>query len=75
MKIGLKAALRCRQEFFTQQVINTCQWNTIPNSLPKYLVNAKSINSCKSELENFWKRHGVQKAFEALNQFPFKSQV
>ena len=60
-KTGLKKALSCRQEFLTQRVINT--WNSLPASV----VNAKSVNSFKSgdELDNFWKRYGVQKAFEA----------
>ena len=38
--------LRCRQEFFLQRVID--EWN----KLPPQVVNAPSVNSFKSELEN-----------------------
>ena len=38
--------LRCRQEFFSKRVID--EWN----KLPPQVVNAPSINSFKSELEN-----------------------
>ena len=48
--------LRCRQEFFSQRVIES--WNKLPDQV----VNAVSINSFKSELENYWKRYGVLKA-------------
>ena len=48
--------LRCRQEFFSQRVID--EWN----KLPPQVVNAPSVNFFKSELENHWKRYGVLKA-------------
>ena len=48
--------LRCRQEFFSQRVID--EWN----KLPPQVVNAPSVNFFKSELENHWKRSGVLKA-------------
>ena len=58
-KSGLNKALKCRQDFFTQRIVNS--WN----SLPKYVVNAKSVNSFKSELDNYWKRYGVKTALKA----------
>ena len=48
--------LRCRQEFFSQHVID--EWN----KLPPQVVNVPSVNSFKSELENHLKRYGVLKA-------------
>ena len=48
--------LCCRQEFFSQRVIES--WNKLPDQV----VNAVSINSFKSEHENYWNRYGVLKA-------------
>ena len=47
---------RCRREFFSQREMKSC------NKLPDQVVNAVSINSFKSELENYWKRYWVLKA-------------
>ncbi|XP_038064885.1 uncharacterized protein LOC119735252 [Patiria miniata] len=58
-KSGMNKALRCRQDFFSQRVVNT--WN----DLPSYVVNAKTTNSFKHELDEYWKRYGVIKAYKA----------
>ena len=41
-----------RKEFFTKRVIN--QWN----GLPEEVVKAKTLNSFKNVLENYWRRYG-----------------
>ena len=52
--------LNCRSQFFSQRVIN--DWN----SLPRNVVNAKTVSQFKSELDSHWKKsklgYGVLKA-------------
>ena len=55
-KPRLDKALKCRSDFFSQRVINA--WN----SLPKYVVGAKTTNAFKNELDNYWRDMGYLKA-------------
>ncbi len=59
-KPTLKKNLNCRKHFFFQRVINT--WN----DLPKHVINARTVNQLKNELDSHWgmtkKGYGVSKA-------------
>ena len=49
---------RNSSSFFSQRACDIDEWN----KLPPQVVNAPSVNSFKSELENHWKRYGVLNA-------------
>ena len=55
-KPRLDKSLKCRQDFFSQRVIN--DWN----DLPKYVVGAKTTNAFKNELDRHWRDMGYLKA-------------
>ncbi|XP_072014972.1 uncharacterized protein [Amphiura filiformis] len=55
-KPRLHKALRSRQDFYSQRVVN--HWN----SLPAYVINTKNTNSFKTQLDRYWKDMGFLKA-------------